>query len=116
MRHGMTWFAAAVTVLTAATALPAPANAQYPGRLLRMMVSPLGMIVPRVARPRFAHRGMRVQRGASSERTRAAALRPGGAAVIGAGAAMLWPSASTSGYEEIVGYALLPNDYGQRFW
>jgi hypothetical protein len=106
----MTLFAAALAAVAASTAIPSPASAQHPGRIFRALAFPLRMIVPR---PRFGHRARSHPRLSQAERARAAAYRAGGAAI---GAAALWPSASTSGYEEIVGYALWPSDYGERFW
>ncbi len=115
-----------VALLAALPALPEPAEAQNPGRVLRPLTAPLRsilraprprMVTPRVKRPSAAQQRPPVSKEAVErvrpEQRLAAAASAGAAA---AGAAALWPSASPSAYEDMLGYALWPREYAARFW
>jgi len=123
---------AAVMVLSAS---PPPASAQNPGRIFGALTSPLRMMMGGGPRRHFARSSRhRSAARASARHERAAAIRHAReerraaaraqrnqrgamtAAAAAAGAGMLWPTASASAYEDMLGYALLPNEYGDRFW
>jgi hypothetical protein len=94
-----------------------PAQAQR--RILGPLTAPLRMMlggVPRVRAPR-AHRTSRVNREPAGERSRAATrqqLARGGAAA--AGAAVFWPVGAPDAFEDMIGYAFWPREYGRQFW
>jgi hypothetical protein len=97
-----------------------PAQAQR--RLLGPLTAPFRMIlggVPRVRAPR-AHRTPRANRDVASERSRSATRRQlarGGAAAAGAaGAAAFWPIGAPDAFEDMIGYAFWPQEYGRQFW
>jgi hypothetical protein len=141
MRRGTLLSITASVALVTLSASPPPANAQNPGRIFGVLTSPLRMMVPgfprrigpgvsrhRAAaqrsysrRERAAERAAAIRRAraerAQSTGTTAAAAAAATAATAGiTAAAVLWPSASASAYEEMLGYALWPNEYGERFW
>jgi hypothetical protein len=94
-----------------------PAQAQR--RILGPLTSPLRMIlrgVPRVRAPR-AHRTHRANREVAGERSRAAARRQAalGAAAAG-GVAAFWPIGAPDAFEDMIGYAFWPREYGREFW
>lgn len=108
----------------AATALySAPVHAQDPVRMLRHLTSPLRSILrgPRVRhrsllrQPAATRKPPAAERGTVGRRHRDARL-PAGAAAAGGAAAVLWPSAAVTAYEDMIGYALWPSDYSERFW
>jgi LTXXQ motif family protein len=79
---------------------------------LRMMLGG----VPRLRAPR-AHRTARAYREPAGERSRAAMRRQaalGGAAL--AGVAALWPTGAPNAFEDMIGYAFWPQEYGRQFW
>jgi hypothetical protein len=114
-------------LVTALPVLAEPAVAQDSGRIFRPFTAPLRSIlraprprmgVPRAKRPRAVQQrpSMRkketVERARPERRQAAAAAAAAGAV----GAAALWPSASPSAYEDMLGYALWPREYAARFW
>jgi hypothetical protein len=116
---------AAAAAGLAATALhPAPVQAQDPVGLLRHLTSPLRSILrgPRVKRrslrrhPTATRKPPAAERGTVGRRHRDAGVPSTAAAAGAASAAVLWPSAAPNAYEEMLGYALWPSDYGHRFW
>jgi hypothetical protein len=97
-----------------------PAQAQR--RILGPLTSPFRMILrgmPRVRAPR-AHRAPRAtNRDVAGERSRSATRRQlarGGAAAGAAGAAVFWPTGAPDAFEDMIGYAFWPQEYGRQFW
>jgi hypothetical protein len=73
--------------------------------------------MPRVRVPR-AHRTPRANRETAGERSRAATRRQlaRGAAAGAAGAAAFWPIGAPDAFEDMIGYAFWPQEYGRQFW
>jgi hypothetical protein len=95
-----------------------PAQAQR--RILGPLTSPLRMILRGVPRMRAhrAHRTPRANRAVAGERsgsaTRGQLAR--GAAAGAAGAAAFWPIGAPDAFEDMIGYAFWPQEYGPQFW
>jgi LTXXQ motif family protein len=107
MRHGKTVIASALALTLASPLYATPAQAQDPGRILRPLTAPFRMIlrgVPRVRVPR-AHRASRANRNAAAERRQ-----------IARGPAVFWPIAAPDAFEDMLGYAFWPQEYGRQFW
>jgi LTXXQ motif family protein len=117
MRLGRTVIVSALALISASSFDATPAQAQDPGRMLRPLTSPLRMILrgaPRVRHPR-AYRASRTNRDqdTAGERTRAGGRRLAAGAVA---AAAFWPIAAPDAFEDMLGYALWPREYGSQFW
>jgi hypothetical protein len=119
MRHSRSVIVAALALILAPQLDATPAQAQDPGRILRPLTSPLRMIlrgVPRARVPR-AHRSTRTSRTpragrevatkGPSEITRRQLTR---------GPAVFWPIGAPDAFEDMLGYAFWPNEYGTQFW
>jgi hypothetical protein len=114
---------AALAALSAMTAIPTPVQAQDPTRMLGPLGAPLGMILRGVPRPRVGVPQRRqpatrapVTRAPAAARNAPAAERPASRRQLAQAAPALWPAAAPSAYEDMLGYALWPSDYGSRFW
>jgi hypothetical protein len=109
---------AALAGLFTATAIPPSAQAQDPRRMLGPLTAPFRMILRGLPRPRVGvpHRRQRNARPPAESRNAPAAERPAARRQLAQGGAALWPTAAPSAYEDMVGYALWPSDYGDRFW
>jgi LTXXQ motif family protein len=119
MRHGRTVIVAALAFILAPQLDATPAQAQDPGRILRPLTSPLRMIlrgVPRARAPR-AHRSARAYRAPRASREIATgAPRAVTRRQLARGAAVFWPIAAPDAFEDMLGYAFWPNEYGPQFW
>ena len=123
MQHRTTIIVSALALLLASPPLvivtSEPAQAQR--RILGPLTAPFRMIlrgVPRVRAPR-AHRAPRANRDVAGERSRSATRRQlarGGAAAAAAGAAVFWPIGAPDAFEDMIGYAFWPREYGRQFW
>jgi len=114
MRLGRTVIVSALALMSASSFDATPAQAQDPGRMLRPLTTPLRMILrgaPRVRHPR-AYRASRANRDrdTAGERTRA-----GGSRLAAGAAAAFWPIAAPDAFEDMLGYALWPREYGSQF-
>lgn len=135
MRHGKTVIIFAIALVLASPLLLATSSepAQAQRRILGPLTAPFRMIlrgVPRMRgsrahhRARYAaraHRPPRANGAMASERSRAAGRRQAafgaGAAAAGtAGAAVFWPIAAPNAFEDMIGYAFWPGEYGRQFW
>jgi hypothetical protein len=113
MRHGKTVIVSALAIILAHSVLTTSAEAQDPRRVLRPLTAPLRMIlrgVPRARVPRV-HRRSRANRDSAADRSRAAERRQ-----IASGPAVFWPIAAPDAFEDMLGYAFWPQDYGRQFW
>lgn len=113
MRHGKTVIVSALAIILAHSVLTTSAEAQDPRRMLRPLTSPFRMIlrgVPRVRVPRV-YRRSRTNRDSGADRSRAAERRQ-----IARGPAVFWPIAAPDAFEDMLGYAFWPRDYGRQFW
>jgi hypothetical protein len=113
MRLGRTVIVSALALMFASSFDATPAQAQDPGRMLRPLTAPLRMIlrgVPRARQPR-AYRTPRANRDTAGERTRA-----GGRRLAAAAPAAFWPIAAPDAFEDMIGYAFWPQEYGRQFW
>jgi hypothetical protein len=122
-----------VTCLTVAMA-PSDADARRrfgPGAVFGMLTAPMRMLAPRMHSPRaYRHRGSRSYASNRSygERPERVSRSPADAPVhVAAGTvaatAAVTPAAATkpapagfNAYEDMLGYALWPQDYASRFW
>jgi LTXXQ motif family protein len=119
MRNGRTVIVAALVLILAPQFDATPAQAQDPGRILRPLTSPLRMImrgVPRARAPRArrsprAYRTPRARREIATETPRAITRRQ-----LARGSAVFWPIAAPDAFEDMLGYAFWPNEYGSQFW
>jgi hypothetical protein len=131
MRHGKTVIVSALVLFLTPLVDTTPAEAQFPGGMLRPLTAPLRMImrgVPRArhARPYRAQRAYRMPRAAratavrrSREATRRQLARgAAGTGVAGAAgaAAAFWPIGAPDAFEDMLGYAFWPQQYGREFW
>jgi hypothetical protein len=111
---------AALAGLFTVTAIPPAAQAQDPRRMLGPLSGPFRMMLRGLPRPRVGvpHRRQRNVRVPAEQRNAPAATeRPAARQKLARGApAALWPAAAPTAYEDMVGYALWPSDYGDRFW
>jgi hypothetical protein len=113
MRHGKTVIVSALAIILAHSVLTTSAEAQDPRRVLRPLTAPFRMIlrgVPRARVPRL-HRRSRANRDSAADRSRAAEQRQ-----IARGPAVFWPIAAPDAFEDMLGYAFWPRDYGRQFW
>jgi LTXXQ motif family protein len=116
MRHGKTVIVSALGLILASPFDATPAQAQDFGRMLRPLTSPFRMILRGVPRPRHvprAQRTPRADRDTAAERSRGSARRQ---VAQGAGPAVFWPIAAPDAFEDMLGYALWPQEYGRQFW
>src|SRR5262245_13785948 len=112
--------AASLSVLVATPSAVDARKRFGPGAIFGMLTTPLRMMVPRGHRARAHHHHRNYAR--SHARPSAPAARPpsdarpvtAGAAVAPATAAAM--AAAFNGYEDMLGYALWPEDYADRFW
>jgi len=114
MRNGKTVIVSALAVILVSPFTSVPAEAQDPGRMLRSLTSPLRMILrgpPRARHVPRAHRVPRAGRDVASERSRPAPRRQ-----LAQGLAVFWPIAAPDAFEDMLGYAFWPQDYGRQFW
>jgi hypothetical protein len=121
MQHRTTTIVATLALLLASPPLvivtSEPAQAQR--RILGPLTAPFRMILrgmPRAHVPR-AHRAQRANRDTAGERSRSATRRQlarGGA--LAAGAAVFWPIGAPDAFEDMIGYAFWPQEYGRQFW
>ncbi len=140
MRHGKTVIVSALVLFLTPLIDATPAEAQFPGGMLRPLTAPLRMILRGVPRARHArphrtqraYRMPRANRGTVVRRSREAAPRQfardtarrqfargaAGAGVAGAAgaAAAFWPIGAPDAFEDMVGYAFWPQQYGREFW
>jgi len=110
-----------ISAFVAALAAPAPAEAQSPRRLLGPLAAPFGMMLralPRVHRPRAYRAPRAIHRRPRIDRQMPAVARPAPNAQrqfaqtpIG-----FWPIAAPGAFEDMLGYALWPGEYGRQFW
>jgi LTXXQ motif family protein len=121
MRHGRTIIVSALALILASPLYAPPAQAQDPGRVLRPLTTPFRMILrgaPRARVPR-AHRSARAYR-APRARTRRQIARERSPAMTrrqeARGPAVFWPIAAPDAFEDMLGYAFWPNEYGRQFW
>jgi hypothetical protein len=113
MRLGRTVIVSALALMFASSFDATPAQAQDPGRMLRPLTAPLRMVLrgaPRARHPR-AYRTPRASRDTAGERTRAGRRR-----LAAAAPAAFWPIAAPDAFEDMLGYALWPQEYGRQFW
>jgi len=118
MRPGKTVIVSALALILASHLVPNTAQAQNPGRVLGPITAPLRMILRGVPRPRRAHRAHRaprVDRATAAERTRSRRQAAQSAAAA-ASAAVFWPIAAPDAFEDMIGYAFWPREYGRQFW
>src|SRR5262245_50302846 len=121
MRYGKTVIVSALALVVASPLVlvtsSEPAQAQR--RVLGPLAAPFRMILRGVPRARVsrAHRAPRANRHVAGERSRAAARRHAalGAAAAG-GAAAFWPIGAPDAFEDMLGYAFWPREYGRQFW
>jgi hypothetical protein len=66
--------------------------------------------VPRARVPRV-HRRSRANRDSAADRSRASERR-----AVARGPAVFWPIAAPDAFEDMLGYAFWPQDYGRQFW
>lgn len=119
MRHGRTVIVSALAFILASPLYAPPAQAQDPGRILRPLTTPFRMIlrgaprarIPRANRSRRAQRTPRVRREIAGERSHATTRRQ-----EARGPAVFWPIAAPDAFEDMLGYAFWPNEYGSQFW
>jgi hypothetical protein len=72
-----------------------------------------GLPRPRVGVPNRRQRNVRAP---AEQRNAPAVERPAARQKLVRGGSALWPTATPSAYEDMLGYALWPSDYGERFW
>lgn len=110
-----------VALLATIPVLSSPAEAQFPRRMLGPLASPFGMIFRALPHRHYGHRHHRRPRAAhgrsqpsdsrAAERTGAGSRRP-----LAKGALPFWPVAAPDAFEDMIGYALWPREYGRQFW
>jgi hypothetical protein len=121
MRYGKTVIVSALAFVFASPLTSEPAQAQNPGRILGPLATPFRMIlrgVPRARAPR-AYGTPRANRNVAGERSRAATRRQaalGAGAAAAGGMAAFWPTAAPDAFEDMLGYAFWPREYGRQFW
>ena len=118
MRYGKTVIVSALAFVFASPLTSEPVQAQSPGRILGPITAPFRMIlrgVPRARVPR-AYRTPRANRNAARERSRAATRRHAATGAAAAGAAVFWPISAPDAFEDMLGYAFWPREYGRQFW
>jgi hypothetical protein len=118
MRYGKTVIVSALAFVFASPLMSEPVQAQSPGRILGPLTAPFRMIlrgVPRARTPR-AYRTPRANRNAARERSRAATRRHAATGAAAAGAAVFWPISAPDAFEDMLGYAFWPREYGRQFW
>jgi hypothetical protein len=128
MRYVTLLVVTALAVLLAASSA-ADARKKYRSvSLVGIITSPLRMLAPRAQGSRaYRHRGSRAsaRRAPSQERAGVAAATPAAATPTPATPTAATPAAPAkpaaapatfNAYEDILGYALWPNDYANRFW
>jgi hypothetical protein len=119
MRHGRTVIVSALALILASPLYATPTQAQDPGRILRPLTTPFRMIlrgvprarVPRANRSSRANRAPRARREIATEAPRAPTRQP-----LAQSAPALWPIAAPDAFEDMVGYAFWPREYGRQFW
>ncbi len=113
MRLRRTVIVSALALISALSFDATPAQAQDPGRMLRPLITaPFRMILRGVPRARHrAHRAPRANRDTAGERTRA-----GGRRLAAATPAAFWPIGAPDAFEDMLGYAFWPQEYGRQFW
>jgi hypothetical protein len=119
MRHGRPVIVSALAFILSSLLYAPPAQAQDPGRILRPLTAPLRMIargvprarVPRAHRSRRAYRTPRAARRIATETPRAAPRRQ-----LAQTPSVFWPIAAPDAFEDMIGYAFWPNEYGGQFW
>jgi len=120
MRYGALLVVASLSVLM----VPSGADARKrfgPGAVFGVLTAPMRMLAPRIPGPRaYRNRG---NRSYAAERPEPASRSPAQAPVrVAAGATAAAPTAAPAAaagfnaYEDMLGYALWPNDYANRFW
>ena len=122
MRHGTLMLFSAL--LAALPALPTPAEAQSPRRVLGPLGAPVGMMMRALPRPQYRHRLHRTPRAVHRDRATpretptVARSDPRRQAALGAaaGAIAFWPIAAPDAFEDMLGYAFWPREYGRQFW
>jgi len=115
MQHSKTVIISALALTLVSSFDATPAQAQNPGRILRPLTTPLRMILRGVPRPRHisrAHRTPRADHNTVAERSRRQIARGTGAAT----AAAFWPTGAPDAFEDMLGYAFWPTEYGRQFW
>ena len=115
-----------IGAIAAAAALPSPAAARHGyGGLFGMVRTvmgglPLAQFGHRASHHRrsFAARSAtrREARLTPSEAPPASSFAPPATAVAVAAGPVVWPSSYPDAYEVMLGYALFPREYGERFW
>jgi hypothetical protein len=112
-------------VVAALPAFSPPAKAQDPRRIFGPLAAPFGMILrgmPRARAPRARRAPRAVNRRPTIRREAPAVVRTRPeprrtvAAAGAAGAIAFWPIAAPGAFEDMVGYALWPREYGRQFW
>jgi hypothetical protein len=114
MRHRKTVIIPALALILASPLDATPAQAQDFGRMLRPLTSPFRTILRGVPRPRHVPRASRTPRASGDavvERSRTNTRRQ-----IAQGPAVFWPIAAPDAFEDMLGYALWPQEYGRQFW
>jgi len=119
------WKISAILGLGVLAALPGSADARSrfsPGGIFGLVTAPLRMVTRGVAGPaigpRFHQRGM-AARALAIEGTETAGIerpRPEQGSEPNRARRISSPPAAANGYESILGYALWPDDYADRFW
>ena len=109
---------AALAGLAATSALPTPVQAQDPTRMLGPLGAPFRMIFRGIPRPRVGvpHRRQPTMRAPAAAADAPAAERPAARRQLAQAVPAMWPAAAPGAYEDMLGYALWPSDYGNRFW
>jgi hypothetical protein len=116
---------AALAGLAATAAMPSPVQAQDSTRLLGPLGAPFRSILGGIPRPRVdvprprmdvQQRRERTIRAPSQSRKAPAERSASRRRLAESAAPALWPTAAPSAYEDMLGYALWPSDYGNRFW
>src|SRR5262245_61810449 len=121
MRYVTLLVVTALAVLLAASSAADARKKHRPSGLISVITSPLRMLAHRAAAPRtYRQRGSRAStaRSRSQERAGVVAATPAAAtpATPPTPAALAAAPAGFNAYEDILGYALWPNDYANRFW
>jgi len=72
--------------------------------------------VPRARHASRGHRTPRANRATAAERTRDPGRRQVAQGAAASGAAVIWPIAAPGAFEDMLGYAFRPREYGRQFW